>query len=99
MKQITTQAGEDSRKGGHVLTAGGSANLYSHCENQCGDTSGSWESIYLKIQLDHSFTYIQRTPYPTIETFAQLGRKSRNIVLLKERIGKMTPSDMLLLYL
>lgn len=33
---------------------------------------GSWEWIYLKIKLCHSWTYIQRSLWPTTETLAQL---------------------------
>lgn len=93
MQQMTAHAGEDSQKWEHVRTAGGSANLHSHCENPSGDTSGSWEQIYLRIQLNHSFTNTQRTLHPTIETLAPLGRKSGD--KLKEHIGKMAACNIL----
>ena len=39
--------------------AGGSANLISCCGNQYPDFSGNWESIYLKTQQYHFWTYTQ----------------------------------------
>ena len=45
---------------GEYSSVGGSANLYSYYGNQYGDSLEIWESIYLKIQLYHSWAYTQR---------------------------------------
>jgi hypothetical protein len=42
-KQMIAYVVKDLEKGEHVFIEGGNANLYSHHENQCGSSSGSWE--------------------------------------------------------
>jgi hypothetical protein len=42
---------------------GGSANMCSHYGNQYGGFLESWQLIYLKIELYHTWVYIQKTFY------------------------------------
>ena len=47
---LERKVGENVESGEHSSTAGGSANLYSHFQNQYGSFSENWEPIYLKTQ-------------------------------------------------
>jgi hypothetical protein len=53
-------------------TVDGSANLYKPFGNQFCGFSENWESMYLKMQLYHSWAYTQKMPYYTIGMIAQL---------------------------
>jgi hypothetical protein len=52
--QVTDYAGKDVEQGENSSIAGGSAHLYSHYGNQCGNSSERWELIYPKIHLYYS---------------------------------------------
>lgn len=42
---MAANAGEDVGTGEQLVIPGGSADLYSHCRNECdGSTSGNWET-------------------------------------------------------
>jgi hypothetical protein len=68
---VIAHAGENVEQGDHFSMAGGSANLYSHYGNQYDVSSESWELIYLKTQLYHSWVYTQRILHHTIRTLVQ----------------------------
>ena len=72
VREVTVHAGKDAEQAAHPAPAGASANLYSRCANQYGSFSGNWKSIYLKIQLYHSWAYTQKTFYPTTSALVQL---------------------------
>jgi hypothetical protein len=55
----------------YSLLSGGQV-LHSHDGNQCADYSKSCKSIFLKIQLYHSWAYTQMTLHPTTKAPAQL---------------------------
>lgn len=69
-KIITKMAGYDVEKRKHPLLAG-VLTFIAYYENQFGYFSDRQESIYLKIQLCHSWTHTQRIPRPTQVTHAQ----------------------------
>ena len=54
---MTTHASKDVEQGEHSSIAGGRRNLCSRDGNRCGSSSGRRESVYLKIQLDHSYMW------------------------------------------
>lgn len=68
IKQMTAHAGDDVWKGEHLFTAGESAILYNHYGNHHGSSSWSWESIYLKMKVYHSWKYKQRMLHGITDT-------------------------------
>lgn len=56
---MTVHAGEDIKQEEHSCIASGRTNLYIHYGNQYGGSPENGESIYLNIQLYHSWAYTQ----------------------------------------
>lgn len=53
-KTMTGLAEKDVHSGEHLSTVEETAELYNSYGNQCGNSSRSWELIYLMIYLYHS---------------------------------------------
>jgi hypothetical protein len=66
---VAAHAGKDMKQGEHSPSVGGRANLYSHYGNQYDISAERWKSVYLKIQLNFSWEYIQSMHHPTTRTF------------------------------
>jgi hypothetical protein len=70
--QGIAHADQDVKHGKHSSIA---ENLYSHFGNQYGSFSKKLEYFYLKIQLYHSWAYIQKMPQHITRTLLQLCSK------------------------
>lgn len=54
-----------------TLIADKDANVDTHCESQYGSSSESWELIYFKTQLYHSWVYTQGMLHPSTRILDQ----------------------------
>jgi hypothetical protein len=58
--QVTADIGQDVEKEEHSSIIGGIACWYNYFGNQSDSTSENWTLYYLRIQLYHSWAYIQK---------------------------------------
>jgi hypothetical protein len=69
---LTEDAVEDVEKKEHSSIVGGIASWNNHSGNQFSSSSENWTLYYLRIQLNHSWSYTQKMLQHVTRTHAQL---------------------------